>query len=76
MDVASITSMISSVGFPIVACIFMAYMLKEMTDKHESEMNGMRDALNANTNAISKLEALINTVVLKLNTGDGKHDDN
>lgn len=73
MDVANITSMISSVGFPIVACIFMAYMLKEITDKHESEMNGMRDALNSNTNAISKLETLINTVILKLtNDKDSK----
>lgn len=66
MDVANITSMISSVGFPIVACIFMAYMLKEITEKHETEMNNMREALNSNTNAITKLEVLINTVLQKL----------
>lgn len=67
MDIASITSMISSVGFPIVACIFMAYMIKDITEKHENEMSSMRESLNANTTAIEKLETLINTVLLKLN---------
>lgn len=70
MDVANITSMISSVGFPIVACIFMAYMLKDITEKHQTEMNSMRDALDSNTNAISKLETLINTVLMKLTDKD------
>lgn len=68
MDLESVTSLITTVGFPIVCCIYMAYMVKDMNEKHQSEMNSMRDSLNANTNAISKLEALINQLMVRLNT--------
>lgn len=67
MDIESVTSLITTVGFPIVCCIYMAYMVKDMNEKHQSEMNSMRDALNANTNAIDKLEALINQLMQRLN---------
>lgn len=67
MDLESVTSLITTVGFPIVCCIYMAYMVKDMNEKHQSEMNSMRDALNANTNAIEKLETLINQLVQRLN---------
>ena len=60
MDVQAVTTIISTLGFPICCCIYMAKLIIDMNDKHSEEMNGMRDALNANTNAISKLEALIN----------------
>lgn len=66
MDIEVVTSLITTVGFPIVCCIYMAYLIKEMNEKHKDEMDSMRDALNANTNAISKLETLINQMMLKL----------
>lgn len=65
MDIEVVTSLITTVGFPIVCCIYMAYLIKEMNEKHKDEMDSMRDALNANTNAISKLETLINQMLLK-----------
>lgn len=64
MDIANVTSLISTVGFPIAACIYMAYIVKDMNDKHKTEMDAMRDAINSNTNAINKLEALINQLML------------
>lgn len=67
MDMSQVTSLITSVGFPIVACIYMAYIVKDMNDKHKAEMDSMRDALNANTNAIDKLEALINQLLSRFN---------
>lgn len=67
MDLESVTSLITTVGFPIVCCIYMAYMVKDMNEKHQSEMNSMRDSLNANTTAIEKLETLINQLVQRLN---------
>lgn len=63
MDANAITTLISSVGFPIVACIYMAYLVKDMNEKHANEMSSIRDALNANTSAIDKLETLINTLL-------------
>lgn len=66
MDIEVITTLITTVGFPICCCIYMAYLIKEMNEKHKEEMDSMRNALNSNTNAISKLETLINQMMLEL----------
>lgn len=57
---------ISSLGFPIVACLAMGWYVKYTTDSNREEMREMRkehkaevtkmtDALNNNTLAIQKL---------------------
>lgn len=57
---------ISSLGFPIVACIGLGWYVKYQTDayrqevkdlqrEHKEEINKMTDALNNNTSAIMKL---------------------
>lgn len=66
MDVNAITTFITSVGFPIAACIYMAYEIQDMNKKHSEEMNSMKDAVNANTLAVEKLETLINQLSIKL----------
>lgn len=70
MDVNTVVSLISSVGFPIVSCIAMAYYVKYITDKnreatkelnesHTKEMLDFKDeikeALNNNTIALTRL---------------------
>lgn len=45
MDVNDILSAISTVGFPIVACIYMAYVNKNQTDAHKEEMGKVTEAL-------------------------------
>lgn len=58
--------LISSVGFPIVACLGMGWYVKYQTDnyrqevkdmqkEHKEEIQKMSDALNNNTNALQKL---------------------
>ena len=37
MDVTTITTLIGSLGFPIVACIYMAYINNEQNKRHETE---------------------------------------
>lgn len=68
MDVQAVTSLISTVGFPIVACIYMAYLVKDMNEKHSAETSVLKDSINANTQAISELKVLINTLLGKSNT--------
>lgn len=63
MDVQAVTSLISTVGFPIVACIYMAYLVKDMNEKHASETDTLKESINANTQAISELKVLINTLL-------------
>lgn len=66
MDITTITTLISSFGFPIVACLGMAWYvkyqtdenkkeIKEMTMEHKNEMAEVTTALNNNTLAIQKL---------------------
>ena len=66
MDTATILQIISTVGFPIVACGGMAWYVKYTTDKereerikmneqHKQEMTEVTTALNNNTLALQKL---------------------
>lgn len=70
MDWGNIASVITTMGFPIVACIAMAVYVKYITDQqrqetkelnaqHTSEMlafkDEMKEALNNNTLALQKL---------------------
>lgn len=45
MDVNGVLTAISSVGFPVVACIYMAYVNKNQMDAHKEEMNKVTEAL-------------------------------
>lgn len=45
MDVNGVLTAVSSVGFPIVACIYMAYVNKNQTDAHKEEMDKVTEAL-------------------------------
>ena len=49
MDVNMIIQAIGSVGFPIVACIYMAYMHNESEIRHSEERKALTEAINGNT---------------------------
>lgn len=66
MDANTITTLIGSVGFPIVACIAMGWYVKYQTDQNSKEVENMRkehkeevqkmtEAINNNTIAMQKL---------------------
>lgn len=70
MDVSAIVSLISSLGFPIIACIYMARWvskqmdsyradIKELQEDHKAEIGKVTEALNNNTNALIELSAYI-----------------
>lgn len=62
MDVGTITSMIGSLGFPIVACIYMAYVNAKQTEAHKEEMSKMTEAVNELKVAITSLVDKISNV--------------
>ena len=62
MDVGAITSMIGSLGFPIVACIYMAYVNAKQTEAHKEEMAKITEAVNELKVAITSLVDKINNV--------------
>lgn len=70
MDVSTIVSLISSLGFPIIACIYMARWvskqmdsyradIKELQEDHKAEIGKVTEALNNNTKALIELSAYI-----------------
>lgn len=70
MDVSTIVSLISSLGFPIIACIYMARWvskqmdsyradIKELQEDHKIEISKVTEALNNNTKALIELSAYI-----------------
>lgn len=56
MDVNGVLTAVSSVGFPIVACIYMAYVNKNQTDSHKEEMNKVTEALTDLKMVITELK--------------------
>lgn len=55
MDVASITQIVSTVGFPITMCVALLWYIKDLTDKHKQETEQFTEALNNNTIVLQKL---------------------
>lgn len=62
MDVGTITSMIGSLGFPIVACIYMAYVNSKQTEAHKEEMAKITEAVNELKVAITSLVEKISNI--------------
>ena len=65
-EINTINQMITSIGFPIVACGAMAWYVKDTNDKHREEVQRLNDqhkeemeqvieALNNNTLALQEL---------------------
>lgn len=59
MDINAVSTMIGSLGFPIAACIYMAYVNAKQTEAHKEEMSKMTEAVN-------ELKVAITTLVDKL----------
>lgn len=59
-DINVITSLIDNVGFPIVACGFMAVYLVKQNKAHKEELSKMTEAVNAVKVAIIALTEKIN----------------
>lgn len=66
MDINAITNLITTVGFPIAACVFLGFYVKNQTDKyrddvkeiqkeHKDEIGKVTEALNNNTIALQRL---------------------
>lgn len=55
MDVSSIVTVVSQVGFPIAMCLVMAWYVKYTNDQHKEEIDKITEALNNNTLAVQKL---------------------
>lgn len=55
IDISVITSLISSVGFPICMCIFLFWAIGKLDDRHTEEVEKLRTSVDNNTKALLKL---------------------
>lgn len=67
MDVQVIGQLIASLGFPIVACCAMFWMVNKNEERHKDEINGMRKTIEDNTNVLSSIKDLIQLLINKEN---------
>lgn len=68
MDQAA--QLISSLGFPIVVTGVLAIYINKLGDQHHEEMNAVVHALEANTNALIKLDTKVDVLADKM-VGNG-----
>ena len=59
MDTQAFSQFISSLGFPIVACMIMWKSLQDSTAAHKEEMDGLKESLNQNTLVLSELKQML-----------------
>ena len=62
MDLNALTTLIGSLGFPIVMCLLLYYRMDKQDENHKTEMEKITEALNNNTQAITSLVTKINTI--------------
>ena len=62
MDLNAITSLIGTLGFPIVMCLLLYYRMDKQDENHKTEMEKITEALNNNTQALTALATKISTL--------------
>ena len=77
MDAQVITSLITSVGFPIVACLGMFWYLTKVMEKRDQKMDETLNKMSEVVNENNKLIALFTEkldLLFKLNKKEGEDD--
>lgn len=66
MELAQLTPIISSLGFPIAACIALFYYLNKERESHKEEIDALRNCINENNNVLSALKTLLESIERRL----------
>ena len=66
-DIQVIGQLIASLGFPIVACGALFWLVNKQDERHKEEMNGLRKTIEDNTNVLTSLKELIQIIVNREN---------
>lgn len=55
MDIAAITQLIGSLGFPIACCIYLIYSNNKANEAHKEEIDKLRQTVENNTHVMIKI---------------------
>ena len=67
MDVTTISQLVGSLGFPIVACCYLAWMHNESETRHSQERKEMTNAITGNTLVLEGLKEVIRSMTKEKN---------
>ena len=65
MDINTITTVISNIGFPIACVVFLGWYAKDTTDKVVKLTEKVTDALVSSTRAIDEIKEVIEKITSK-----------
>lgn len=66
MELTQLTPIISSLGFPIAACIALFYYLNKERENHKEEIETLRNCINENNTVLSALKTLLESIERRL----------
>lgn len=70
MDANAIVSIISTVGFPIVACGALFWFINRQQESHREEMKSLEKSLNENTTILMQLKEVMNFIIEEIKKND------
>ena len=68
MEASTIIQIVSSLGFPIVACGALFWLNMRIQDQHKEETDKITQALNNNTNVMGELKTTLAEINTRLDT--------
>lgn len=66
MEIQSIIQVISTLGFPIFCCIYMAWYINKTNENHREEVSKLTEIIQNNTLALTKLTDKIEYIETKV----------
>jgi hypothetical protein len=57
MDVSTVTTIVSTLGFPIAMCCILMWYLNKQEERHTAEITKLSEAVENNTVAMNSLVA-------------------
>lgn len=70
MDMAAVLQFVQGIGFPATFCFIVLKMLEDERVAHKEEMRQMTEALNNNTQVLTKIEQRLDDMAVKEDNND------
>lgn len=70
-----LNDVISSVGFPIVACIFLYKQNCNIIESHKGEIDTLKDVINNNTLSVTKMYEKLDALIDILGKGVSENEN-
>ena len=70
METDAIITVISTLGFPIAACIALFWYMTKQQENHKTEMDGLKESLNENTTVLTSLKEILNMILQEIRKND------